>query len=131
MLSGLNESAPSLLVQPTMVLSSSQRSLLSPESGSFLSVLSLKKKKTQKQKELWTIDCISDLTRKTSGGEASHFVLQPSIGLKEIITSYGLVNKTCCKMVVLCSSRSRTVLMHYSILHHCQVRCVVPKWDSI
>jgi len=39
-LSGLNESAPSLLVQPAVVLSSSQRSLLSPRSGSFLSVLS-------------------------------------------------------------------------------------------
>lgn len=39
-LSGLNESATSLLVQPTMVTLSSQRSLLSPQSGSFLGVLS-------------------------------------------------------------------------------------------
>lgn len=47
-LSGLNESAPSLLVQPTVVLSSSQRSLLCCRSGSFLGVFSLKKKKKKR-----------------------------------------------------------------------------------
>lgn len=42
LLSGLNESATSILVQPTVVTLFSQRSLLSPQSGSFLDVLSLK-----------------------------------------------------------------------------------------
>lgn len=39
-LSDLNESATCLLVQPTVVTLSPQRSLLSPQSGSFLDILS-------------------------------------------------------------------------------------------
>lgn len=39
-LSGLNESATCLLVQPTVVTLSPQRSLLSPQSRSFLDILS-------------------------------------------------------------------------------------------
>lgn len=41
--------------------------------------------------------------------------------------THPVFNKTCCKMASLHSSRGRTALMHFHILHHCQV-CSLKMW---